>query len=63
MQLCPGAMDGYDHLFKLLLVGDAGVGKSRWACGSPELFWYFVGESLNTSARDVVCAILCCVVA
>lgn len=25
------AMDGYDHLFKLLLIGDAGVGKSR--CG------------------------------
>lgn len=22
-------MDGYDHLFKLLLIGDAGVGKSR----------------------------------
>lgn len=22
-------MDGYDYLFKLLLIGDAGVGKSR----------------------------------
>ena len=22
-------MEGYDHLFKLLLIGDAGVGKSR----------------------------------
>lgn len=25
-----GTMDGYDHLFKLLLIGDAGVGKSRY---------------------------------
>ncbi|KAE8976008.1 hypothetical protein PF011_g24231 [Phytophthora fragariae] len=28
LQPYPVAMDGYDHLFKLLLIGDAGVGKS-----------------------------------
>jgi hypothetical protein len=42
--LCAGRLmagqevETYNHLFKLLLVGDAGVGKSRYTCRGPLCF-------------------------
>jgi hypothetical protein len=38
-------MDGYDHLFKLLLIGDAGVGKSRYV--SKEVFIVNQSDGIN----------------
>lgn len=45
-------MDSYDHLFKLLLIGDAGVGKSRCA-GTLSMGWRLVTATAAACAYEL----------
>ncbi|CEO95247.1 hypothetical protein PBRA_004013 [Plasmodiophora brassicae] len=48
-----GASSGYDYLFKLLLVGDSGVGSECW---SPEtnILLSFTGHSFETDIKSTI---------